>query len=376
MKSRVLVIGGGIAGASAAFALAPHCDVTLLERESTLAYHTTGRSAAQYIENYGVPAVRSLTRASHHFLSEPPDELADHPLLSPCAVMMIARPDQTESLTATLAAEGGGAEMSRLDPTEAVALCPILRPDYLGGALLEEDGADIDVAALHQAFVRGIRMHGGEIRTDAGVTELEATTSGWRAACAADVFETDLVINASGAWGDQIAALAGIPPVGLVPKRRTAFMVTAPAGLEDSPMIVDIDEQFYFKSDGPQMLCSPAEEVPSEPCDARPREIDIAIAIDRINAATTLGIRSVKSSWTGLRTFVNDEAPVVGEDPDHPGFVWLVGQGGTGIQTAASLGGVIASIVTGASLPDGIGPQVIEDISPRRLRAADREPSS
>ncbi|MBT8208464.1 MAG: FAD-binding oxidoreductase, partial [Acidimicrobiia bacterium] len=287
MNGRALVIGGGIAGVSAAYALAPHFDVILLERESTLAYHTTGRSAAQYIENYGVPAVRALTRASHGFLSDPPDDLADHPLLSPCAVMMIARPDQTQQLEAALIAEGGGAEMKRLEPKDALELCPILRPEYLGGALLEEDGADIDVAALHQAFVRGIRKHGGEIRTDAGVSSLEATTGGWRAASSGDVVEADLVINAGGAWGDQIAGLAGIPPVGLVPKRRTAFMVTAPAGLEDSPMIVDIDEQFYFKRDGQQILCSPAEEVPSEPCDARPREIDIAIAIDRINDATT-----------------------------------------------------------------------------------------
>ena len=367
MKGRILVIGGGIAGASAAYALAPHCDVILLERESTLAYHTTGRSAAQYIENYGVPSVRSLTRASHPFLSNPPNGLADHALLSPCAVMMIARPDQTH-LLAAMAAEPGGAEMLRLDPTEAIALCPILRPEYVAGALLEADAADIDVAALHQAFVRGIRMHGGVIRTNAGVTALEATTNGWKATCSDDVMEADLVINAAGAWGDQIAALAGIPPVGLVPKRRTAFMVTAPVGMEGIPMVVDIEEQFYCKPDGPQMLCSPAEEEPSEPCDARPHEIDIAIAIERINQATTLAIRSVKSSWTGLRTFVHDNAPVVGEDPDHPGFVWLVGQGGTGIQTAASLGGVVASIVAGVPLPDGVGPEVLEGISPRRLR--------
>lgn len=364
-----IIIGGGIAGVSAAFHLAPHFDVTLLEREPTLAYHTTGRSAAQYVENYGVPAVRALTKSSRGFFDSPPEGLTDHPLLAPCAVMMIARPDQIGRLEATEAAEMGGAEMRSLTPAQAVALSPILRPDYLGGALLEDHGADIDVAALHQAFVRGIRARGGTIRPTSAVSSIVSDGSGWAVGGNGFTERADVVINASGAWGDEVAALAGIEPVGLVPKRRTAFMVTAPDGLEGSPMVIDIDEAFYWKPDGHQLLCSPAEEKPSEPCDARPREIDIAIAIDRINQATTLSIRSVRSSWTGLRTFTADHSPVMGEDPDHMGFIWLVGQGGTGITTAPAAGALVASLLVNLPLPGGIDATHVEALSPKRLRA-------
>lgn len=366
-RPRVIVLGGGIAGVSAGYHLAHAADVVLLERESTLAYHTTGRSAAQYFEYYGAQALRPLTRASREFFEAPPPHLTDVELLTPQPAMMIGRPDQRDALERLLDEERGPG-IRWIEPAEAVARCPVLAEEYLVGAVVEETSSDIDVAALHQAFVRGLRAAGGEIRTDAPAEAITHTDGRWQVAVGDEIVTGDVVVNATGAWGDVVAESAGIAPVGLTPLRRTAFMVAAPPEARDTPMVIDIDEQFYFKPDGPQLLCSPAETEPSEPCDARPREIDIAIAIDRINTATTLGIRSVRSSWTGLRTFAPDKVPVIGHDPDHPGFFWLVGQGGTGIQTSPAAGRLAAALALDAAVDASLSDVDLDALSPARFR--------
>lgn len=359
------MVGGGIAGIAAAHHLANHeaaggVEVTLLEAEPTLAFHTTGRSAAQLIENYGAGPVRPLTAASLGFLRHPPADLVDGPLLSPRALLTVGRPEQDATIQRTLD-EGVAANpaIREVDLAEAARLFPPLRLEGLARAVLEPDSADIDVAGLHQAFVRGFRRAGGTIATADPVRALERAGDGWVVHHEQGRHRSDVVVDAAGAWGDLVAASAGIEPVGLRPLRRTVFMVrSAHPASSGWPLVADADHGWYLKPDGAQLLCSLADETPSDPCDAKPSEEDVALAIERINAATTLGIRSVASTWAGLRTFAPDRSMVIGPDPTAPGFVWLVGQGGTGIQTAPAAGQLVADLVlTGRPGPtfDGTG---------------------
>lgn len=366
-----VVIGGGIAGVSAAAHLAPYGSVVLLEQEATLAYHTTGRSAATFIVNYGGPGSRPLARASAHFFDKPPDYATDAPLLSDRGALWVARPEQLVALE-RVADEGAksGAASEALTPEEVLRLAPVMKPDLLGGGLYEPTAADIDVAGLHQAFVRILRKNDGSIRTGSPVVGIEATGTGWRVATPAETFECGAVVNAAGAWGDHVASTAGIEPIGLVPMRRTAFMVPGSEDFAALPMVVSVGHDYYFRPDGVQLLCSLSEEEPDLPGDPRPRMEDVALAIERINEATVLGIRTVNSQWTGLRTFAPDRDLVIGEDPTAPGFFWLVGQGGTGIMTAPAYGELIASQVLHRELPEhlaasGVDPEMT---SPARFR--------
>lgn len=347
-----VVIGGGIAGAAAAAHLAPHGSVVLLEKETSLAYHTTGRSAAIFIVNYGAEGSRPLARASNAFFEDPPDYAVDSPLLTPRGALWVARPDQIETLD-RIAEEGrrSGASTEAVTSERAVELAPMMDLDKLGGALFEPSAQDIDVAGLHQAFVRIIRRHDGIILSDSEVTTLGKANGIWTVTTPTQTFETGAVINASGAWGDQLARLAGVKPIGLQPMRRTAFMVPGSQEYSHLPMVVNVENEYYFRPDGTQLLCSFAEEIPAEPSDPRPRMEDVALAIDRINEATTLRIRTVNSQWTGLRTFSPDRELVIGEEPSAPGFFWLVGQGGTGIMTAPAYGALLASHVIGQDIP-------------------------
>jgi D-arginine dehydrogenase len=366
-----VVIGGGIAGVSAAAHLAPHGSVILLETERSLAFHTTGRSAALFILNYGSQGFRPLTKASQAFLENPPEGMVDAPLLTDRGLLWLATSDQLPGLfqiATDSAAVGEPASM--LDADEVVDLVPVVRRDVVAGGLFEPSAKDIDVAGLHQAFVRIIRSHGGEIRTHSQVTDLQRIGVGWSVRTGSDILGCDVVVNASGAWGDEVAALAHIDQVGLQPMRRTAFMVPGDQAFSEWPMVVDADQEFYFKADGSQILCSLGEEEPSAPTDPKPRIEDVALAIDRINRATTLGVRTVSSEWTGLRTFAPDRELVVGEEPSAPGFYWLVGQGGTGIQTAPAYGALLASLVVGEDLPSelasaGVDPSITD---PSRFR--------
>ena len=351
----VVVVGGGIAGASAAYHLSSTHAVVLVEAEAQLAHHSTGRSAALYFENYGSEPVRPLTKASKPFFLDPSPGLADGPLASPRGALWLAGPDQTESLRRTK--EEGlsiGTVVEDITPEEAAARVPVLRPDRLAGALWEPEPLDLDVAAIHQAFIRGFRANGGSILLGSPLTGVERHSTGWVVRAGSADIRTEVIVDAAGAWGDAVATLAGVEPVGLQPLRRTAFMVAGDAAWRDWPMVVDVDHRFYFKPDGSQLLCSPADETPSDPVDARPQPIDVARAIDDINQATTLDIRSVRSEWAGLRTFAPDRSMVIGPDPSHPGFVWLVGQGGTGIQTAPAAGALAAATVRREGLPEDL----------------------
>lgn len=367
----VVVIGGGIAGISAAAYLSERAEVVLLEAEAQLAFHTTGRSAALFYENYGSAASRPLTAASKTFLTSPPDLVTDTALLSPRGGLRIGRTDQLDTLRRTMN-EGviSGSRPEWIEPDEVTKLCPAVRLEGLAGGVWEPNSADLDVAALHQAFVRMAVANGTTIVTNSEVTSIETLDDGWRIFHGQSHVDADTIVNAAGAWGDVVADLANVRPIGLEARRRTVFMVPGPPDASRWPMVIDADLDFYFKPDGHQLLCSPAEEVLSEPCDARPRELDIALAIDKINAVTSLGIRTVNSSWTGLRTFSPDEDPVHGFEPGIDGFFWLVGQGGTGIQTSPAAGALTAALILdGAITPElaehGVSPKAL---SPARFR--------
>ncbi|MEX1126267.1 MAG: FAD-dependent oxidoreductase [Acidimicrobiia bacterium] len=350
-----VVIGGGIAGVAAAAHLAPHGSVTILEMEATLAYHTTGRSAAMFIVNYGGEASRPLARASQRFLENPPEGSADSSILTGRGALWVA--DQTQmELLRQIAREGheSGAGSVLIGPAEVMDLVPMMDPEHLAGGLWEPSAYDIDVAALHQAFVRLARQDGAEIRNSEPVIGLSRLSSGWRVSTPGGSIDCRAVVNASGAWGDQVAVLAGVEVIGLQPMRRTAFMVPGNEAYSGWPMVADVDHGYYFRPDGTQLLCSLAEETPSPPEDPRPRMQDVALAIERINTVTKLDIRTVNSQWTGLRTFAPDRDLVIGEDPTAPGFFWLVGQGGTGITTSPAYGALVASQVVGTTIPSDL----------------------
>lgn len=370
----VAVIGAGIAGASLACELSATHRVVLLEREDQPGYHTTGRSAALFSQTYGPPAIRALSRASAAFYDDPPEGFVSGPLLSPRGVMMIARADQTDMLDALASEVSGASGMQRVSAAEARAMVPLLRPGYAAAALYEERARDIDVHALHQGYLRRFRANGGEIRTNAEVLSLSRSSGSWLVETPQGVVQADVVVNAAGAWSDEIARIAGVTPVGLVPKRRTAMIVSAPEGCDPSPwpMAVDIAEEFYLKPDAGRLLLSPADETASPPCDAQPEELDIAMCIDRIERAFDLSVRRIENKWAGLRSFVADKTPVAGFDPLAPGFFWLAGQGGYGIQSAPALARMAAALVAGRSVPADIVDQGAneEDIAPGRLRQA------
>ncbi len=369
----VLVIGAGIAGASAAYELANEGRVIVLERESQPGYHTTGRSAAVYTQNYGNREIRLLTRASLGFYENLPQAFSETPLLEPRGALFIARKDQLSSLTSALDESIGCASpVRRVDALEAIELNSSLNPEYVAGGIYEPDARDIDVHGLHGGYLKGLKQRGGRVVLNADVTALSYSTGQWTVVTATGDYSAPVVVNAAGAWCDVIAEMAGVRPIGLLPKRRTIFTFDPPPGMDvsDWPLTIDIDEEFYFKPDAGRILASPADETLSPPCDAQPEEIDVAIAADKVQTATTLVVRNIYNKWAGLRSFTPDKTPVVGFDDDAEGFFWLAGQGGYGIQTAPSIGRAVAALVTTNILPEDLAALGLNnsDLAPRRLR--------
>lgn len=370
------VIGAGIAGVSAAFHLAPKARVVILEREHVAAYHTTGRSAALHSETYGSAEIRAITVASGRFYRQPPAGFADHPLLTPRGALIAGRAGQRADMQKAAADYARLVPSVRwLDPAEVLRLHPLLRPETAGGgAIFEPEADDMDVAAIHGGFLKGARAASAVLRLNAEVTALERKGASWTIRLKdGETVEAANIVNASGAWADVLAGLAGAKPVGLVPKRRTAFTFDAPPDVDISkmPMAIDFDETWYIKPEVGQFLASPADETPSEPCDAQPEEIDVAIAVDRIETGTTLQIRRIKNKWAGLRSFVADKNLVAGYDPRVEGFFWLAGQGGYGIQTGYAAGQLAASLALGKGLPKDVAELGVTEaaLSPARFTA-------
>jgi D-arginine dehydrogenase len=370
----VLIVGGGIAGAGAAYEIAAFASVIVLEREPHCGYHSTGRSAASFTENYGGAVIRRLAIASRGFLQDPPAGFCEHPLLAPRGMITIARADQLHMLERQFEqARVLVPSIERMDAAAASARVPVLRPDNVAGAFLEPNSKDLDVHGLHQGFLRAAKSRGARIVVDADVRAIERSAGRWTVETQAGIFHAPLLVDAAGAWADGIAALAGVHPLGLVAKRRTAFNVPAPPGMDikEWPMVVDVAEEFYFKPDAGQLLASPADATPCEPMDAYPEDLDVAVGVERLERATTLDVRRVSRAWAGLRTFARDAAPVVGPDGGVDGFFWLAGHGGYGIKTSPALSRACASLIRERRLPDDLLQLGIaaSDLSPERLRA-------
>lgn len=348
-----IVIGGGMAGASAAAHLSRRGAVALLERETQPGYHSTGRSAALFSTIYGNAPVRALTRASQAFLFESPSWFTPTPLVSPRSTLFFATPAQAAMLAVFREDADVAAGTQVLDAAQASALVPAFKPGYLGGAVLEPGSADIDVAALHQGYLRQAKARQAAVLLDCAIAGLHFAGGRWVLRTNQGTVSAPVVVNAAGAWGDEVARMAGARPVGLRPLRRTAMLVDAPRQLACAgwPAAIAIDESFYFKPDAGRLLLSPADEEPSPPCDAQPEDLEVAIAVDRFETATGEHVAKVHHRWAGLRVFSADRTPVVGFDPVAEGFFWLVGQGGYGIQSAEGLGRLAAALACGEGVP-------------------------
>lgn len=364
----VAIFGAGIAGASLAWRLAPDRSVVVLERETQPGYHSTGRSAAMFMESYGPPGARALTRASRRFYTRPPEGFTENSLLTPRPTMYVAKPGQQgvmDALYDELAATCPG--LQRLGPTEVMQHAPCLRADQVLGGLLDADTSDLDVHALHQGFLRGLRMHGGVLRNGQQLTDVRRIGSGssgcWRLGFQdGSALQAGTVVNATGAWGDEFAARFDVAPVGLQPKRRSAFTFRAPEGLDlkNLALVSAVDETYYFKPDAGRLLGSPANADDSFAHDVRPEELDIAMGIHEIEQASHLVVGRPLSTWAGLRSFVPDGELVIGWDDAREGFFWLVGQGGYGIQSAAGASELAAALLLRTALSENLLEQSVQ----------------
>lgn len=379
LQADVVVVGAGMAGASVAAELSNSLRVILMEREPQPGVHATGRSAAAFIPSYGAlkPALRILTRASRDFLLSPAKDFAEQSLLKPRGLLTLLGQAEPESLDAerrelnTLLTY----PIKPLNGAAIAARMPTLRPEWLTHAWWESDVHDIDVHSLHQGYLRQLKRNGGKLVTNREVTLHRNTHQRWVVAGTDTLIEADIVVNAAGAWADELAASAGVKRLGLSPKRRTAILVAPPeqCSVDNWPLVLAHDESFYLKPDAGMVLVSPADEHPSMPCDAQPEEIDVAVAAHFAESALAgLTVRHIPHRWAGLRTFAPDRIPVVGFDTEHEGFFWCVGQGGHGIQIAPAVARLAHSLITQSALPadlvhEGFYP---DWVSPARFNAS------
>ncbi|VVM08542.1 D-arginine dehydrogenase [Methylacidimicrobium cyclopophantes] len=371
-----LIVGGGIGGFTVAFHLAQkgRC-VGLLEREVVAGYHSTGRSAVFFRGSHGTASVRALCRASRRFFEQPPEALSGRRLATPRDALFVSSTADLPTLDAFIQdVAAGGTPIERLSPEEACARVPVLRRAWVGGAALEKGGMDIDLPALLEGLQEALLRLGGSVHLGAEVQGLERSGSLWRARTSAGDFAAPILVNAAGAWADEIARAAGAIPIGLVPKRRTVMTFQAQAESARWPMVLEVKERFYFRPWASVLLASPADQTPIAPCDVQPEEADCRALLQKLAEATTLPLdpASVLRRWAGLRSFVADECPVIGWDPELPGFFWTAALGGFGIETSPSIGEIAASLLTGAPFPPEIAAQGIseESFAPKRLRAS------
>jgi D-arginine dehydrogenase len=365
-----LVIGAGIAGASVAAHLASSRGVVVLEMEEQPGYHTTGRSAAMYEPNYGPRASRALTRAARSFFYSPPEGFVAAPLVSPRPTLFLMPSGQENAAEALLATSHG---IAAITIAEARSMHPLLRENYAKACYLDTTTADIDVDLLHQGFLRLFKARGGTLVCDAKVAQMKRHNGVWRVSTAKGEFAAKTIINAAGAWADQVAGLAGARPVGLVPKRRSIAVVPPPQdnGVMSWPLVTDTGETWYCKPSGGKLLMSPADTTPAEPHDAFAEDEMLAVGIERCQEALDIDVTRIERSWAGLRTFAPDGEPVCGYDPEIEGFFWLAGQGGYGIQSSPGLSRYAAALAERRALPADLAAQGMgeNDLVPGRFFA-------
>jgi len=369
IRAEIAIIGAGMAGASLAAELAPHARVVLIEAEAQPGYHSTGRSAAFWSETYGGPAVQPLTSASGPWLASPPGEISGQGFLGPRGGLHIAAASGRAALDAMEAEfRGSGVRLDRLDRAGLEAAIPGLRPGWDQG-LAEPSCADIDVAALHAAYLKAARHRGARLVCDAEVHAIRREQARWRIDTRAGPIEADILVNAAGAWATPVAAMAGASRIEITPYRRTIVQLAidppAPATL---PLVIDAEERFYFKPEaGGRLWLSPHDESPIDPCDVAPEELDVAIAIDRLEKVAGWRVLKRERAWAGLRSFAPDRAPIYGFDPRAEGFFWFAGQGGFGIQTAPAAAIIGAALLLGKAMPEMVSGIDTERYSPGRF---------
>jgi D-arginine dehydrogenase len=365
--SDILVIGGGVAGLSAAAALSKHAKLTVLEAEEQIGYHSSGRSATMLHYALGDRLVRALTLASRCFFEQPPDGFSDAPLGHRMPVLVHAREDERQALDRLEADISLFAKLERLDAAGVHELCPLLKEDALHG-IADRNGIRLDPHALLQGFLRQLRNNGGELHAGSRVAAITRTSDSWLAITEkGEKHSAPVLVNAAGSWADQVARLAGVHPLGLEPKRRTIITFDAPAGtdLDHLPFAKTIGDELYFAPESGRLFASPMDEVPSDPCDAQPDELEVALAAYRMEERTTVKVERIHSRWAGLRTFTPDRHPAAGYAADAEGFFWLAGQGGFGLQTSPAMAQIVASLITGEGWT--LADVTEEDLSPARF---------
>ena len=366
-SSDILVIGGGIAGLSAAADLANHAKVTVLEAEDAVGYHSSGRSATMLHYALGDPLVRALTLASRRFFESPPPGFTDVPLGHRMPVLIHAREDELAELELLHAAIAPFAELERVGEDDILELCPVIRTGESGAiaGIVDRNGIRLDPHALLQGHVRALRRSGGEIVTGARVSSLERAGDAWKVETDRGAsFTAPLVVNAAGAWADTIAGLAGLAPIGLTPLRRTIITFDGPEGVDVSgwPFAKTVGDELYFAPESGRLFASPMDEVATDPCDVQPDEYEVALAAHRVEERTTMKVSRIHSRWAGLRTFAPDRHLIAGFDLRAKGFFWLAGQGGFGLQTSPVMAAITESLIAGMGWP-------IESVRPEELSA-------
>lgn len=371
-----IVIGGGIAGLSVARALSRHGKTLVLEQESAPGYHSSSRSATLFHFGIGNPPVRAMTAYSGPFFTAPPDGFAEVPLAKPSGILLVVRKGQEDILEHHYTQIRAVTDTTRRVTLDQIAaMVPVLRVGVEGvtAGIFDAHGLRLDGDALLQGHVRALRRNGGQILTNAMITKLARDGHGWNVATSGGAFSAKVVVNAAGAWADQIATLAGVTPLGLEPLRRTIIAFDPPVGVNCAvwPFVRSLADEFYFLPEAGKLLASSADEVPSLPCDAQPDDYDIALAAHRIEEVTTMRVTRISHKWAGLRTFAPDRVPVCGFDAQAPGFFWLAGQGGYGLQTSPAMADAAAALITGQPWPQRLSLLGVTDrtLSPGRFAA-------
>lgn len=364
-----LVVGAGIAGASAAAHLAQSHRTLMIEMEERPGYHTTGRSAATYEPNYGPPPMLALTRASEAFFRAPPAGFSDAPLFADRPSLFIEAVGQ-EAFTADLLAKSSG--LDEISREEARKIYPVFRDGYVRRAFLDRFTADMDVDLIHRGFLKMFKARGGELLLSSPLTALTRKAGLWQAVAGPHRIEAKVIVNAAGAWGDVVAELAGAAPIRLQPKRRSIGVIPfhSEAAWQHWPMVTDTGETWYAKPQSGKLIVSSADATPVDPHDAYADDMAIAEGVERLMAATTIEVTRIEHSWGGLRTFAPDGSPAVGFDPQSDDFFWLVGQGGYGIQSAPALGETAAALARRKPAPQAVLERGLNlaDISPERFQ--------
>lgn len=374
MSHDVIVLGGGIAGISAAARLSQGARVLVIEGEDQLGYHSSGRSATFYHFGIGDRTVRALTSFSRPFFEAPPPDLSEQPFCSAKPALFVARPDMLPALDALYQdMEPFSQGLERVGEQAMLDLVPVLKVggDGVVAGVVDHGGRKLDAHGLLQAFFRAVRKGGGEIMQGSPVTSIRHDGSQWHVTTSQGSWRAPVIVNATGAWADRTAELAGVRPLGISPLRRTIIVFDPPEGISvgDWPFVKTAVNEFYMLPEAGRLLASPVDEIPSAPVDAQPEDYDIALAAYRVEEFTTMPVRRIAHRWAGLRSFTTDRIPTAGFAPDAPGFFWLAGQGGYGLQTAPAMAEATAALILGKPWPERLAELGVmpDNIGPRRL---------